>query len=174
MKSRSETVDFPLVIGLPDRPKILIIRWDINSSIAELYYVKAVCAIIAEHLCAASSTATGRSSHEEFYHVGSIERSKIRSRVRNAGIAELSGRSSAISSKTQLITQNSGLQALSSKESAKNQCVINSVQLLTNCVYSRLLGVSEGSIAPSNPDSGMYCGKCVWREMSVAAKSAIG
>ena len=36
-----------------------------------------------------------------------------------------------ISSRTQLITQNSGLQALPSKESAKNQCVINSVQLLT-------------------------------------------
>ena len=36
-----------------------------------------------------------------------------------------------VSSRTQLITQNSGLQALSSKESAKNQCVINSVQLLT-------------------------------------------
>ena len=35
-----------------------------------------------------------------------------------------------ISSRTQLITQNSGLQALSSKKSAKNQCVINSVQLL--------------------------------------------
>ena len=35
-----------------------------------------------------------------------------------------------LSSKTQLITQNPGLQALSSKESAKNQCVINSVQLL--------------------------------------------
>ena len=35
-----------------------------------------------------------------------------------------------VSSKTQLITQNSGLQALSSKESANNQCVINSVQLL--------------------------------------------
>ena len=35
-----------------------------------------------------------------------------------------------VSSRTQLITQNSGLQALSSKESAKNQCVINSVQLL--------------------------------------------
>ena len=35
-----------------------------------------------------------------------------------------------LSSRTQLITQNSGLQALSSKESAKNQCVINSVQLL--------------------------------------------
>ena len=39
-----------------------------------------------------------------------------------------------LSSRTQLITQNSGLQALSSKESAKNQCVINSVQLLrTRC-----------------------------------------
>ena len=38
-----------------------------------------------------------------------------------------------LSSRTQLITQNSGLQALSSKESAKNQCVINSVQLLTGC-----------------------------------------
>ena len=38
-----------------------------------------------------------------------------------------------ISSRTQLITQNSGLQALSSKESAKNQCVINSVQLLIVC-----------------------------------------
>ena len=36
-----------------------------------------------------------------------------------------------LSSRTQLITQNSGLQALSSKESAKNQCVINSVQLLS-------------------------------------------
>ena len=35
-----------------------------------------------------------------------------------------------ISSRTQLITQNSGLQALYSRESAKNQCVINSVQLL--------------------------------------------
>ena len=35
-----------------------------------------------------------------------------------------------VSSRTQLITQNSGLQALPSKESAKNQCVINSVQLL--------------------------------------------
>ena len=35
-----------------------------------------------------------------------------------------------LSSRTQLITQNSRLQALSSKESAKNQCVINSVQLL--------------------------------------------
>lgn len=35
-----------------------------------------------------------------------------------------------LSSKTQLITQNSGLQILCSKEFAKNQCVINSVQLL--------------------------------------------
>ena len=39
-------------------------------------------------------------------------------------------RAGTISSRTQLITQNSGLQALSSKKSAKNQCVINSVQLL--------------------------------------------
>ena len=36
-----------------------------------------------------------------------------------------------LSSRTQLITQNSGLQALSSKKSVKNQCVINSAQLLT-------------------------------------------
>lgn len=35
-----------------------------------------------------------------------------------------------ISSRTELITQHSGLQALSNKELAKNQRVINSVQLL--------------------------------------------
>ena len=41
-----------------------------------------------------------------------------------------------LSSRTQLITQNSGLQALSSKESAKNQCVINSVQLLNRLIVA--------------------------------------
>ena len=48
-----------------------------------------------------------------------------------------------ISSKTQLITQNSGLQALSSKESAKNQCVINSVQLLIIQTIHVVIGVIE-------------------------------
>ena len=48
------------------------------------------------------------------------------------------GGSGAVSSRTQLITQNSGLQALSSKESAKNQCVINSVQLLMRCPFVRM------------------------------------
>ena len=43
----------------------------------------------------------------------------------------MESKSGSVSSRTQLITQNYGLQALSSKESAKNQCVINSVQLLT-------------------------------------------
>ena len=42
-------------------------------------------------------------------------------------IYEIKEEQSLLSSRTQLITQNSGLQALSSKESAKNQCVINSV-----------------------------------------------
>ena len=41
-----------------------------------------------------------------------------------------------LSSRTQLITQNSGPQALPSKELAKNQCVINSVQLLSYIMYS--------------------------------------
>ncbi|WP_333422147.1 hypothetical protein, partial [Microcoleus sp. herbarium8] len=49
-----------------------------------------------------------------------------------------------ISSKTQLITQNYGLQALSSKKSAKNQCVINSVQLLTDIV-SGCIGIIKSS-----------------------------
>jgi len=111
-------------------------------------YVKAVCAIL-EHLCAASSTATGRSSDEESYHVGSINRSKIRSRVSNAGIPELSGLKSALrTERTEVRT--------------------------TNRVYCRLYGVAVAAIVPSSPDSGIYSGKCVWREMSGAAKSAIG
>ena len=51
----------------------------------------------------------------------------VSQRLTNA-VAKNSGK---LSSRTQLITQNSGLQALSSKELAKNQCVINSVQLLS-------------------------------------------
>ena len=60
-----------------------------------------------------------------------------------------------VSSRTQLITQNSGLQALSSKESAKNQCVINSVQLLIpvwSLVCDRRLGASDAIILESFPN----------------------
>ena len=53
----------------------------------------------------------------------------------NCGISR---QDAVLSSRTQLITQNSGLQALSSKESAKNQCVINSVQLLKTLMGDRL------------------------------------
>ncbi len=51
---------------------------------------------------------------------------RVRPTIRSATRIDMTG----LSSRTQLITQNFGRQALSSKESAKNQCVINSVQLL--------------------------------------------
>ena len=51
-----------------------------------------------------------------------------------------------ISSRTQLITQNSGLQASSSKESAKNQCVINSVQLLIFVLQDMATELSQADL----------------------------
>jgi len=59
---------------------------------------------------------------------------------------------SQISSRTQLITQNSGLQPLSSKKSAKNQCVINSVQLLNTTTAPANLSL-QPSTAATNPGS---------------------
>ena len=60
----------------------------------------------------------------------------------------------SISSRTQLITQNSGLQALSSKESAKNQCVINSVQLLTIFVLDPPSQLSISALSLEQPGFG--------------------
>ncbi|WP_333106687.1 MULTISPECIES: CPBP family intramembrane glutamic endopeptidase [unclassified Microcoleus] len=65
-----------------------------------------------------------------------------------------------ISSRTQLITQKFGLQALSSKESAKNQCVINSVQLLNWGVPCR--------IRSSKLCGGDHSDRSIWKSASLS------